>query len=278
MKIRHLKNTFYSISLALVILSTGLQANDEFRFNDGHIHYNKDVWSRLPPERALNYLSESGIDRFILFSTPTEGTEKLYELAPDRVIPFIMPYKNHLSRYLFHSDPKIVDYLREKIETGNYRGIGEFHLFRKHKDTEVVKQIMQLAADYNLAINAHSDFDTIKTLIALQPDLQIIWAHCGMNHPLRDIEQAFEEFPNLYCDLSFRYKMFDEDEQWRLRPEWKAVLEKHADRFVLGMDTYIPRRWAALPEHAEFADDWLKQLSEEAQNKIARENINNWFP
>lgn len=271
-------NIKYLLFLVAMMIWSGLPgvfAKDEFKFNDGHIHYNKDVWSRMPPENALRYLTENGVERFIVFSTPTEGTEKLYRLAPDRVIPFIMPYRNHLDRYRFHSDPTMVTYLKDKIENGNYRGIGEFHLFHKHKDTEVMKQIMQLAADHDLAINAHADYETIKTLIALQPQLRLIWAHCGMEHPLKDIEQAFEKYPNLYCDLSFRYHMFDDD--WILTPGWKAVLEKHSDRFVLGMDTYIPRRWAELPEHVEFAHEWLQQLSEEARNKIARENINNWF-
>jgi predicted TIM-barrel fold metal-dependent hydrolase len=275
MKIRDLNHKIWLFGLFLVLNAPILQASEELKFHDGHIHYNKDVWSRMPPENALRYLTDNQIDRFILFSTPTEGTEKLYNLAPDRVIPFIMPYRNHLDRYTFHSDPTMVTYLKEKIESGIYRGIGEFHLFHKHKDTEVVKQIMQLAADHDLAINAHSDYETIKTLISLQPDIRIIWAHCGMSHPVNDIEEAFEKYPNLYCDLSFRYKMFDDE--WNLKPKWKAVLENYSDRFILGMDTYIPRRWAELPEHVEFARDWLDQLSEEARNKIARSNIENWF-
>lgn len=246
-----------------------------FEINDGHIHYNQGVWSRLSPEHALRYLTENNIKRAIVFSTPTEGTEKLYNLAPDRVIPFIMPYRIYRDRNTFHSDPTIVSHLKQKIDSGIYKGIGEFHLFKEHKDTLVVKQIMQLAADHKLAISAHSDYETILTLIKLQPDVRVIWAHCGMDHPVADIKQALQQHPNLFCEMSFRYDMFDEN--WQILPEWKTLLEANPSRFILGMDTYIDRRWANLPEHVEFAQDWLEQLSPNARQKIARENINNWF-
>ena len=246
-----------------------------FEINDGHIHYNKDVWSRLPPERAIQLLTENNINRAIVFGTPTEGAEKLYKIAPDRVIPFMMPYRIYRDRYTFHSDPSIVTHLKKKIDTGIYKGIGEFHLFTIHKDKPVVAQIMQLAADHELAISAHADYPTIRKLIELQPGVRIIWAHCGMDHPVADIEQAMQQYPNLFCELSFRYDMFDED--WQLLPEWKTLLENNPSRFILGMDTYIDRRWANLPEHVEFAREWLEQLPEEPRNKIARENIDNWF-
>lgn len=245
-----------------------------FEINDGHIHYNQDVWSRLSAEHAMRYLTENKIKRAIVFSTPAEGTEKLYYLAPERVIPFVRPYRNTRDRFSFHSDPSIVTYLKQKIDSGIYKGIGEFHLFKKHKDTAVVKQIMELAAEHNLAISAHSDYETILTLIKLQPDVRIIWAHCGMDHPVADIKQALQQYPNLFCELSFRY-MFDDD--WKLLPEWKKLLEENSTRFILGMDTYIPRRWAELPEHVEFAQNWLEQLSPDTRQKIATDNINNWF-
>ena len=186
-----------------------------------------------------------------------------------------MPYRIYRDRYTFHSDPTIVEHIKQKIDSGIYRGIGEFHLFKEHKDTAVVDQIMQLAADHNLAISAHSDYETILTLVELQPDVRIIWAHCGMDHPVADIKHALQSYPNLFCELSFRYDMFDEE--WKILPEWMALLEDNPERFILGMDTYIDRRWADLPEHVQFARDWLEQLSPGTREKIARDNINEWF-
>ncbi|MGD2117404.1 MAG: amidohydrolase family protein [Chromatiales bacterium] len=259
--------------LFCLLCAPGLQA---FEINDGHIHYNEDIWSRFSPEQAIRSLSRNNIKRAVVSSTPAEGTEKLYALAPDRVIPFLRPYRVHRDRFTYHSDQTIVTYLQQKIATGIYKGIGEFHLFEEHKDTDVVQQIMQLAANNDLAISAHSDHATILTLVNLQPDVRVIWAHCGMDHPVADVVQALQQYPNLFCELSFRYGMLDED--GRLVPEWRSLLENNPTRFVLGMDTYIPKRWAELPENVETARNWLMQLSPDARDMIARENINDWFP
>ena len=263
------------IFTAFLLLATFFNVVQAFEYNDGHLHYNKDVWERLSPKHAIRYLKENGVKRAVVSSTPTEGTEKLHAIAPEQIIPFVSLYRNYRDRYTFHSDPTILTYLQKKIDSGIYKGIGEFHLFFKHKDTEVVKGIMQLAADNDLAVSAHSDYKTILTLIDLQPDVRLIWAHCGMDHPVADIVDAMQKYPNLYCDLSFRYEMFDEDMQ--LTPAWKSLLENQSTRFVIGMDTYTARWWADMPESIALDREWLAQLSEQAQKNIARENIDNWF-
>jgi hypothetical protein len=45
---------------------------------DGHIHYSSDVWDTLPPQRALELLTEAGITRAVVSATPGEGAERLY--------------------------------------------------------------------------------------------------------------------------------------------------------------------------------------------------------
>ncbi len=146
-----------------------------YGLNDGHIHYNQDVWNDLSANDALRLLTESGIQRAIVSSTPTAGTEKLYRLSPERIIPFLRPYRTYRDRYTWHSDSTVVDYIKQQLATGIYQGFGEFHLFRKHKDSPVVQQIMQIAADHKLIVSAHSDAETIEALINMQPDMTLIW-------------------------------------------------------------------------------------------------------
>ncbi len=253
-----------------------IPSSSAFDLNDGHIHYNSDVWADLSKEQALSLLTENGINRAIVFSTPTAGTEKLYQLAPQRVIPFLMPYRVVRDRFTWHSDSSMVAYVKQQLSTGIYKGFGEFHLFKEHKNTVVVQQLMQLIADYKITVNAHSDAETIEALINMQPEVTIIWAHCGMDHPVDDVSRMLKQYPNLYCELSFRYNMFDKEN--RLVLKWKQLLEQQAIRFILGMDTYIPRRWANLPENSEFARQWLKQLSPSTEKRIASDNIDRMFP
>lgn len=262
-----------ALTFLLFFTTTPSSANS---INDGHIHYNKDVWDDLSPKQVFSYLTENGINRAIVFSTPTAGTEKLYSISPRRVIPFLMPYRVARDRFTWHSDPNMVDYVKQQLSTGIYKGFGEFHLFKAHKDTTVIRELMQLVADYNIMLSAHADADTIRTLIELQPEVKLIWAHCGMDHPVEDVRRMIEHYPNLFCELSFRYNMFDE--QGKLVPQWKALLEQYSKRFILGMDTYIPRRWANLSENAGFARQWLSQLQPDTRKLIGGGNIDRMFP
>jgi hypothetical protein len=49
-------------------------------------------------------------------------------------------------------------------------------------------------------------------------------------------------------------------------------------RFLVGMDTYKPSRWAELPEIAADTRHWLEQLPDEVAADIARNNLDRLFP
>jgi len=269
------KNSIVSVMVFTFLLLLSITPSLANNLNDGHIHYNKNVWNDLSPKQVFSYLTENEIDRVIVFSTPTAGTEKLYKFSPQRVIPFLMPYRVYRDRFTWHSDPTMVDYVKQQLSTGIYKGFGEFHLFKEHKDTAVIRQLMQLVADHKIMLSAHADGETIEALIEMQPGLDIIWAHCGMDHPVEDVSRMLAQYPKLFCELSFRYNMFDEKD--KLVPQWKSLLEQYSKRFILGMDTYIPRRWASLPENADFARQWLDQLQPDTKKLIGRGNIDRMF-
>lgn len=263
----------YSFAIVAGLLSGHTWAYD---INDGHLHYNQDVWDQLSAEQALRVMTENGIDRAIVSSTPAAGTVKLYELSKPRIIPFIRPYRVFRDRFTWHSDPSIIEYIKQQLNTGIYQGFGEFHLFKEHKDTEIVRTLMKMMVEHKLAVSAHADAETIEHLMKLQSELRLIWAHCGMDHPLNEVKRIMDAYPGISCDLSFRYNMLDDNQA--LIPAWRLLLEQYPERFMLGMDTYIPRRWASLPQHIDYAKHWLDQLSPEAKQLIARENIMRMFP
>ncbi|TNF95916.1 MAG: hypothetical protein EP297_11285, partial [Gammaproteobacteria bacterium] len=220
--------------------------------HDGHIHYNEDVWSLITTERAIELLEQNDIERAIVSSTPNTGTEKLYQAAPERIIPFLRPYRTFRDRYTWHSDPDIINRLEQELSSGIYRGFGEFHLFREHKDTPVIQKVMQLVKSHNLTVSAHADAETIESLTTRQPGITVIWAHCGMDHPVQDIQRLINQYNNLYCELSFREGITDENND-QISQEWKTLFETYPERFMLGMDTYTPGQWMNLPELTEIA-------------------------
>ena len=68
------------------------------------------------------------------------------------------------------------------------------------------------------------------------------------------------------------------DEQLRLTPQWRQFLLEYRTRFLVGMDTYKPSRWADLPEIAAQERGWLAQLPEDVAADISRNNLDRLFP
>ena len=134
---------------------------------------------------------------------------------------------------------------------------------------------MQLIAQHQLVISAHSDAETIETLLNMQSEVTVIWAHCGMDHPVDDIKRLLEQYSKLFCELSFREGITDNSDI--LTPEWKELLQSHSERFITGSDTYIGRRWAALSEITDTTRNWLKQLPANTRDLIAYKNLLNLF-
>lgn len=265
------------IALCLLISSTSISVAENLKpvIYDAHIHYSGDVWSSLSIDEAIEILSEVGIERALVSATPTEGAEYLYKAAPKMFIPFLRPYKNLRHRYLWFNDPTTPDFIRKHLKRAPYRGIGEFHVFGNDTKTDVIKQIIELARENQLALHPHTDQPGILTLLESAPDIPVIWAHGGFNAPISLLRRLFEIHDNFYVELSLREGMLDKDDQ--LTHEWVALLTEHNDRFLTGMDTYKPSRWADLPEIAKETRNWLNQLPDDVSANIAHGNVARLF-
>lgn len=270
-------NTVKSLQLLLVSWWFLVQPVLAMDLHDAHIHFSEDVWQRISPEDALDYMAQHKISRAIVSSTPTAGTEMLYRLAPDRVIPFLRPYRDKKERMTWHHEPEIIEYVASKASTGIYRGFGEFHIWYEDLDgSSIFPQVLSIAADEEWVLSAHTDQQTIETIFKLQPALKVIWAHCGFDVPADTIRQLMETYPDLYCEMSFYYKMLDADDNFM--PTWKTLMVDHSDRFLVGTDTYTLGRWTNLKQHTDLIQDWLSQLPMDVAEKIATGNITRLFP
>ena len=244
--------------------------------HDAHIHYDQDVWQALPPDRAILRLTRENIQRALVSATPTEGAEKLYRANPDVVVPMLRPYRNWRHRYLWFKDPELKNYLLEHLNRVPYRGIGEFHVFGDNMDSVQIEEMIALARARGLVLHPHTDLAGMKILLAKARDIPVMWAHGGFDVPVDTLAQLLDEYPKLFIDLSLRDAMTDQD--GALTPAWKHILMKYPGRFLVGMDTYKPSRWADLPELVEQTRDWLRQLPEEVAAKLARNNLDRLFP
>ena len=263
------------LAVAVLWFTTHAGAATE-AIHDGHIHYDEDVWESLPPAEALQMLKQENIRRALVSATPTEGAEMLYRADPETVIPMLRPYKSWRHRYLWFNDPELRDYLLEHMARVPYRGFGEFHVFGEDMDSIPIEEMIDLARDRKLVLHPHTDLEGMRILLRKAPDVVVLWAHGGFNVPVPTLRELMESYPMLVIELSLREGMLDDDQQ--LTAEWREFLVSYRKRFLVGMDTYKPSRWADLPEIAAETRDWLDQLPPNVAADLSRNNLDRLFP
>ena len=263
-------------ALAALLLWTGSPAAADAPLFDGHIHYSAPDWNVYTPERVFAILDQAGIRRALVSSTPDDGTLKLYERDPKRVIPILRPYRTRDDMGTWWRDPSILPYLEQRLAKGVHKGIGEFHIHGKDIRTPVLKRITEIAVQRDLYLHAHSDDAAVIELFAIEPRSKIIWAHAGMSSGAQAVGALMDKHASLWADLSYRYG--DLAPGGTLDPAWRALLIRHADRFMLGSDTWTTSRWEQVTGMATEARRFLGQLPPDVAEKIASKNIERLFP
>ena len=261
---------------ALVVLGVGLlplgptaAVGDEPPIVDAHLHYSESSWSLYSPEAVLAILDQAGVRRAFVSSTPDEGTIRLYEAAPDRVVPVLRPYRVAGELQSWHLGPTVVSYLETRLARGIYRGIGEFHLSGTDAQAPVVRQVAELAARHGLFLHCHCDAEGVEILLELRDDVRVLWAHAGMSADAVTVGRLLDRFPRLAVELALRT---DVAPTGTLDPAWRALFLRHRDRVMVGTDTWVPSRWADLPGVQAATRAWLRQLPPEVASRIASGN------
>jgi len=249
-------------------------AQAELPLFDAHIHYSQDAWSEYSPERAVAILRETGIRRALVSSTPDAGTMRLYERAPDLVVPMLRPYRSRDDLGSWTRDGTIVPYLEATFRRGVHRGIGEFHLYAGDAATPVLRAVVALAVREDLVLHSHADDRAVEELLRADPRAKVLWAHAGMSAAAATVGALLDRYPALQVELALRS---DVAPGGTLDPTWRAVFIRHAGRFMVGTDTWIPSRWEAVVDNGRHTRVWLAQLPREVAEKIAHGNADRLF-
>lgn len=260
----------FMIAALLLLPSAVMAASAEaLRLVDVHIHYSHDAWKQVPPEEAVRALRAAGLKRALVSSSSDEGTQKLYRIAPDLVVPVLRPYRRRGELDKWMHDETVVPMLSGLLARNYYAGIGEFHAYGVDIDRPVLQQVIALAKQYNIFLHAHSDVEAIERIFATNPDALVIWAHSGFESPAQ-IAPLLAKYPNLWADLAFRY---EHEFNGKVDDDWQALFERFPRRFMLGTDTYTPERWYYVAEHADWSRTWLGTLARELAENIAFRNV-----
>jgi hypothetical protein len=256
------------VLLAALIFAQPATAQEGRPIADAHLHYSHDAWEMLPPAKAVEILRKAGLRLAMVSSSSDDGTQMLYEAAPDLVVPVLRPYRRRGETGTWLRDPAIIDHVTDRLQRYRYAGIGEYHVYGAEADGPVMRRIVELARQYNIFLHSHSDADAIHRQFAQWPDATILWAHSGFDSPA-DVRVMLERYPRLYADLAFRS---DHAHDGKLDPAWKQLFIDFPDRFMVGTDTFTPERWYFVIDHADYSRGWLEDLPDDVADRIAWKN------
>jgi hypothetical protein len=235
---------------------------------DAHLHYSHDAWELVPVPQAIEIMRKAGLKRALISSAGDDGQQRLYQAAPDLVIPELRPYRTRADVGTWFRDESVIPYLEDRLRKYRYAGIGEFHLYGADADLPVPRRMVELARKHGLFLHAHSDVDAIERLFMQWPQARILWAHAGFDRPER-VAEMLKKHSNLWADLAFRTDHASND---KVDPAWRAVFLQFPDRFMVGTDSYTPERWHYIQGHADWSRRWLGDLPRDVAERIAWKN------
>jgi len=241
---------------------------------DAHIHYSQDAWSQYSPERAIEIIRAAGIRRALVSSTPDTGTQRLYVLAPDLVVPMLRPYRSRDDIGAWTRDPTVVAYVESTFRRGVHRGIGEFHIVSGDAATPVIRALVAMAIREDLWLHAHADEHAIAELARSDRRAKVLWAHAGLSSTPQAVRAVLDAQPNVVAELALRG-----DVMWaqNIDPAWRELFLRYPDRFLVGTDTWTPSRWEDVVSGHERTRAWLAQLPPDVASKIASGNAERMF-
>lgn len=261
---------------------------------DAHLHYNDEACVHATPEPAcphpledvLARMQRNGVRAIVANSRPNDGTRALAQArsqtqaAGVMVVPFVRLYRDRADYNNWFRDPSIVELVQTELARGTpsglYRGLGEFHLYDSaNANGPVAQALMALAEQKDLAVLAHVDDVAIDLLMANAPSkgrkLKLVWAHTGIGGtPIERVDQLLARYPQLMGELSYRPGLTCDGGQ--LCPEWRALLLKYPDRFLIGSDTWVNQRWLYYDDLMQGYRLWLGGLPADVARRIAWNN------
>ena len=261
-------------------------------FVDAHVHLNDE-------KMQLEMMRRFGATRAVVFWGRNSDNESIADAAkrhPDLFIAFasISPERAAYRRAWDAQDTTLLRTLDELLATGRFRGIGEISAAHfpsaGFSETDydpmgpMMNGILTLARKYRVPVMVHIEWTRLKELSSLLEkfhDVPVIWAHGGYT-PLFIARRMLDRHPNLYYELSARtwprhprspdYTILrDGRNVW---PEWLALIESKAERFIVGTDASHRSRESEIMK-CDSVQAFLRQLSPVTQDRVARTNLLN---
>jgi predicted TIM-barrel fold metal-dependent hydrolase len=211
------------------------------------------------------------------------------------------------------ADMYAADHIKRVLQTfpGVFTGIGEFTIHKEFVSSKVsgetasltnpaLDRILDFAAEVGLLVLIHNDVDVpfakegaeavyvaqMKSLLKRHPNVQIIWAHCGVGRVVRPVKQHTAMLASILSDPAMRNVYFDIswDELAKYivaSPESVQItadlINRYPQRFLFGTDEVAPTNQEKyLRIYYQYQPLW-KALSPEASNNVRKANYERLF-
>lgn len=237
---------------------------------DAHLHYSARDAAHYSPPQILVKLDRAKVRYAVVTGTPSSHTLKLYQYAPERIVPLLGIYRRQTDKATWSNDEGLPARIESELAAGGWRGIGELHIFAKDRHSPVFRRIVEIASRRGLPLLIHADPAVIDIVYDIAPSQSVIWAHAG-TYPYPDLVADYlQRYAELRIDLSVR------DE--RIAPggvisdDWYELFVRFPNRFMVGVDTYSTSRWSNFESVVATTRHWLSQLPDDVAKQLAYDN------
>ncbi|WP_019626514.1 amidohydrolase family protein [Thioalkalivibrio sp. ALJT] len=272
----HLRPAITTIGLLLALPFAPASATTPIF--DAHLHYRPAVTETFGIADVARTLASNEV-RSAIMMTPDPALMRRLQAGTDtRLVPFL-EVSQRLGRKMdwMHVED-LGDRIATMLDTSEVRwqGLGEFHIMADDRFAPGFEQLLDLAVERDLTIMIHGDPAVIDHAYATHPEVRILWAHAGSYAYPPLVRDYLERHPRMNMDLSMRNPRINPG--GNIDDDWFELLLEHADRFMIGVDTFTAHRWKQYTRLKDETRAWLQQLPDDVARAIAFENGERLFP
>jgi hypothetical protein len=231
-------------------------------------HGHLDVDGNTNPDTLIALYDRGGVRGGWVFGWPWTLATGAWERYPQRVVPFLA--EGYTAT--IHPDSSYLNAagLEELLAGGYVRGLGEVILrhsaFRLGAsgggfaapatnvaaDHPGLVRAYEIAGRFGAPVVVHQEMAfaaELERAVRAAPATQFVWAHAG-HGSAQAVREVLARNPNLHADLSARTPWLGPgtvltDSFGRIQPAWSALLAEYPDRFVIGLDLFVPQHFRA---------------------------------
>jgi predicted TIM-barrel fold metal-dependent hydrolase len=185
------------------------------------------------------------------------------------------------------TSPPAADRLDAGLGQTRARAVGEIHVRQLSRKIDrspadpAFQKLLGVAARHQAPVVIHQELDPrasaeLEAALKAVPSATIVLAHAGSATPAA-LDALLVRHANLVIDLSgmhFQRTPALATEKGPLDPAWKALIEKHRERFVIGIDVWAARLFepAMLDRLMAWTRRVLGELAPETAERVAHRN------